>query len=155
ELWEPAMQEEHAVPITEHSWNPWRGCTKVSPGCAHCYMFPAQERYGLNPREVVRTTTWRDPLRWQKRAAAEGHTALVFTCSWSDWFHEGADAWRDEAWDVVRRCPDLTFQILTKRPELAPERLPADWGDGYPNVWLGVSVENNDYCWRADLLRSL
>ncbi len=149
------MSESLPVPVTEHTWNPWRGCTKVSPGCAHCYMFRDQRRYGRDPGRVVRTTTWREPLRWQKKAAAAGRTDLVFTCSWSDWFHADADAWRPEAWQLVRSCPNLTFQILTKRPERIKDHLPPDWGDGYANVWLGVSVEGNDYCWRADVLRGL
>jgi len=54
------------------------------------------------------------------------------------------------AWLIVRSCPDVTFQILTKRPELIAARLPADWGEGYPNVWLGVSVENPAFYWRLD-----
>lgn len=141
--------------ITQYTWNPWRGCTRISPGCKNCYMFRDQARYGRDPSEVVRTKTWRDPFRWQKKAAAAGRTDLVFTCSWSDWFHADADAWRPEAWQVVRQCPNLTFQILTKRPERVREHLPEDWGEGYPNVWLGVSVENNDYCWRADVLRGV
>jgi protein gp37 len=66
----------------------------------------------------------------------------VFTCSWSDWFIEEADMWRPDAWDIVRQRPDLTFQILTKRPERIRESLPRDWGAGWENVWLGVSVEN-------------
>ncbi len=147
------MSEPRAV--TEHTWNPWRGCTKISPGCTNCYMFRQQRQYGSDPAQVVRTKTWREPLRWQKKAAAAGRVELVFTCSWSDWFHEAADAWRDEAWAVVRRCPNLVFQILTKRPERIAERLPCDWREGYPNVWLGVSVERNDYVWRADVLRAV
>jgi protein gp37 len=68
---------------------------------------------------------------------------LVFTCSWSDFFIEEADDWRDEAWEIIRNTPHLTYQILTKRPERILECLPEDWGDGYDNVWLGVTVENN------------
>ena len=117
-------------------------------------MFRDQERYGRDPAEVVRTKTWRDPIRWQKKAEAAGRTDPVFTCSWSDCFHEAADGWRDEAWAVVRACPNLTFQVLTKRPERIAGHLPADWGEGYANVWLGVSIERNDYCWRADALRT-
>jgi protein gp37 len=147
--------EREEVEITHHTWNPWRGCTKISPGCKNCYMFRDQARYGRDPAEVVRTKTWGEPLRWQRKAEAAGRTELVFTCSWSDWFHEDADAWREEAWAVVRRCPNLVFQVLTKRPERITEHLPADWGDGYSNVWLGVSVERNDYCWRADVLRAV
>jgi protein gp37 len=76
------------------------------------------------------------------------------TCSWSDWFHP-ADGWRDEAWDVVRQTPHLTYQILTKRPELISDRLPDDWGHGWANVWFGVSIENSRFSWRADALRGV
>jgi protein gp37 len=150
-----AVAQHSDTPITHFTWNPWRGCAKISPGCANCYMFRDQRRYGRDPTQVVRTKTWGDPLRWQKKAQAAGLTNLVFTCSWSDWFHEDADAWRPEAWDVIRRCPNLVFQILTKRAERIRAHLPPEWGPGYPNVWLGVSVERNDYCWRADVLRGV
>ena len=132
---------------TEKTWNPWRGCTKVSPGCDLCYMFRDQRRFGNDPEVVVRTKTWNDPIKWQRQAEAAGKTFLVFTCSWSDWFHKDADTWRDEAWATIKRCPNLIFQILTKRPQLIAARLPADWGDGYSNVWLGVSVEEQRFLW--------
>jgi protein gp37 len=129
---------DDAEPVTDHTWNPWVGCTKVSPGCANCYMFRQQREYGHDPAVVRRTKT-----------------EFVFTCSLSDWFHEAADPWRDEAWAVVKGCPNLTFQVLTKRPERIEHHLPADWGDGYDNVWLGVSVERDDYAGRADPLRAV
>lgn len=129
------MSENSAIAWTDHTWNPWHGCRQVSPGCAHCYMFRDKQRFNQDPTVVVRSkSTFRAPLRWKG-------PAHVFTCSWSDWFHEDADAWRAEAWKIVRDCPHLTFQILTKRPERIAAHLPSDWGDGYPNVWLGVSVE--------------
>lgn len=149
------MADKSIIAWTEHTWNPWCGCTKISPGCKNCYMFAAQARYGRDPSEVVRTKTWADPLKWQREAAAENRTARVFTCSWSDWFHADADAWRAEAWALVKRCPNLQFQILTKRHERIRENLPADWGKGYQNVWLGVSIERDDYTHRADFLRTL
>lgn len=139
------MAEKTIIAWTGQTWNPWRGCTKISPGCVNCYMFTAQERYGRDPKEVVRTKTWGDPVKWQRAAAAAGKTELVFTCSWSDWFHTDADEWRPEAWSLVRRCPNLHFQILTKRADRIAANLPADWGSGYPNVWLGVSVENRKH----------
>lgn len=147
------MGQATIISWTHHTWNPWRGCTKISPGCKNCYMFTAQERYGNDPRIVLRTKTWKDPLRWQRLAATERIRELVFTCSWSDWFHEAADEWRDEAWTLIKNCPNLVFQILTKRPERIAEHLPADWGSGYENVWLGTSIETNDYVWRANVLR--
>jgi protein gp37 len=148
------MGSTTVVAWTERTFNSWRGCTKISPGCKHCYMFTAQERYGRDPSVVVRTKTWGDPVRWQKAAAAAGRTEMVFTCSWSDWFHEGADQWRDEAWALLKSTPNLQYQILTKRPERILDHLPADWGNGYSNVWLGVSVEDRRFGLpRIDVLR--
>lgn len=143
------MGETTGIDWTEATWNPWVGCSKVSPGCAHCYMFDGQRRYGRDPELVRRSkTTFSNPLRWRE-------PRLVFTCSWSDWFHPDADAWRHDAWNVVRCTPHLTYQILTKRPELIAERLPADWGEGWPNVWLGTSIENQRFVDRADILRTI
>jgi protein gp37 len=65
---------------------------------------------------------------------------MIFTCSWSDWFHPVADQWRPEAWEIVKRNPHIIFQILTKRPGRIAKNLPPDWGNGYENVWLGVSA---------------
>jgi protein gp37 len=134
------MGETTGIAWTKSTWNPWQGCLKISPGCKLCYMYRDKERYGQDPRTVVRSKppTFNKPLSWKE-------PGLVFTCSWSDWFIEQADAWRDEAWDIVRRTPHLTYQILTKRPENIAARLPKDWGRGYPNVWLGVSVEEQRY----------
>jgi protein gp37 len=149
------MSDKTIIAWTEKTWNPWRGCTKIDPGCKNCYMFAAQSRYGRDPSEVVRTKTWDDPRKWQSEAVRESKQTLVFTCSWSDWFHVAADPWRDDAWNVVRECPNLTFQILTKRAERISANLPADWGAGYPNVWLGVSISEKSGQWRADELRQI
>lgn len=149
------MGESTVIAWTQRTWNPWRGCEKVSPGCAHCYMFTMQERANLDPSVVTRTKTWGDPMKWQRAAAVGEKDVLVFTCSWSDFFHPDADRWRDEAWQVIKATPNLHYQILTKRPELVATRLPADWGAGYPNVWLGVSVENDRFVSRVDLLRTI
>ena len=147
------MGNETAISWTEHTWNPWKGCTHVSPGCDHCYADRQMTKLGLNFKVVTRTKTWGDPLRWQKAAEQAGCVETVFTCSWSDWFHHHADEWRPEAWQIIRRCPNLHFQILTKRAERMARHLPPDWGEGYPNVWLGVSVESQKYKWRLDYLR--
>lgn len=140
------MGERTGIAWTNATWNPWMGCTRLSPGCAHCYMFSEQRRYGHDPSVVRRSKTkFLEPLHWST-------PRLVFTCSWSDWFHPDADEWREEAWEVVRRTPHLTYQILTKRPERIQRRLPPDWGDGWPNVWLGTSVESQRFVWRAEVL---
>lgn len=131
----------------------------MSPGCRNCYMFADHFRFGLDPETVVRTKTLKAPLRWQNslkhQSVSEMVFEMVFTCSWSDWFHEAADDWRNEAWDVVRRCPNLIFQILTKRADMIADRLPADWGAGYPNVWLGVSIESDKFTERAERLKRI
>jgi protein gp37 len=70
---------------------------------------------------------------------------FIFTCSWSDFFITEADKWRAEAWEIIRRTPEFTYLILTKRPDRIGRCLPADWNGGYPNVWLGTSAENQKY----------
>lgn len=130
------MAIESKIQWTDATWNPWHGCKKVSPGCKFCYMYRDKDRYGLDPTVVARSKTkFREPLSWKE-------PRLVFTCSWSDFFIDEADAWRAEAWEVIRATPQHTYQILTKRPERILEHLPPDWGDGYNNVWIGVSIES-------------
>ena len=121
------------------TWNCWQGCTKVSAGCAHCYMYREKTQYGQDPSIVVRSkpATFNAPLKWDAGKR-------VFVCSWSDFFHEAADAWRADAWSIIRQRTDLTFLILTKRIERVSKLLP--WGPGVAkpprHVWLGVSVED-------------
>lgn len=142
------MGDKTAIHWTEKTWNPWQGCIKVSPGCKNCYMYRDMTRYGKNPMDVRRSSdaTFYAPLKWTD-------PALVFTCSWSDWFIDTADAWRNDAWDVVKQTSHLTYQILTKRPDRVGQCLPASdkWPNGAipDNVWLGTSIENNDYLHRA------
>jgi protein gp37 len=114
-------------------------------------------RYGQDPWKVVRSAprTFNSPLRWEKEAVAKGITIKVFVCSWSDFFHEDADAWRDEAWDIMRKCPHLIFQLCTKRPERIKDHLPFDWGTGWKNVWLGTTVEDAKAKPRIDVLRGI
>lgn len=130
------MGKDSHIEWTDHTWNPWYGCQKVSAGCKNCYMYRDLNRYGKDPHTVVRSkTTFYTPDAWQE-------SARVFTCSWSDFFIKDADDWRPDAWSVIRRNPHLTFQILTKRPERVKDHLPRDWGNGWDNVWLGTSVES-------------
>ncbi len=120
---------------TDWTWNPAVGCDKVDADCKYCYMYRESlkgTRY--NPKAVRKTkTVFNLPLKIQD-------PALVFTSSLTDFFHEGLDDFREECWDIMRRCPHLTFQVLTKRPENIAARLPHDWGQGWPNVWLGTSI---------------
>jgi protein gp37 len=107
-------------------------------------MFREQLRYGRDPAIVVRSkTTFSDPLKWKE-------PRLIFTCSWSDWFHVDADPWRDEAWEIIRQTPQHTYQILTKRPGRIDRHIPwGAFGDPWPNVWLGVSVEDQEAAFRV------
>jgi protein gp37 len=107
-------------------------------------MFREKRQYGQDPESVVRSkTTFFAPLKWKEPSE-------VFTCSWSDWLIEEADAWRDEAYGVIRATPH-SYQILTKRIERADGRVPSD----LPNVALGVSVENRRFTSRIAILRSV
>jgi len=140
-----------AIEWTNCTWNPWQGCTKVSPACDHCYMFRDMRIYGRDPTIVVRSKppTFNLPLRKHGKGPLAGEHKIrsgwrCFTCSWSDWFHQSADPWRAEAWAIVKARPDVTFQIVTKRTERIPECLPADWGQGYRNVWLIATAENQE-----------
>jgi protein gp37 len=130
---------------TNETWNPVTGCDKVSPGCKHCYMFPLAERlqrmghpkYKNGARLTLQPDYLDEPLRWKK-------PRKIFVNSMSDLFHEKIpEAFIRQVFDVMVRCPQHTFQILTKRAErlaeLAP-RLP--WP---ANVWQGVSVEDRKY----------
>lgn len=140
------MANTTKIQWTDATWNPWHGCKKVSPGCKYCYMYRDKERYGHDPTAVLRSKTkFNEPLKWKE-------PRLVFPCSWSDFFIENADAWRDEAWKIIKNTPHLTYQILTKRPERILECLPDDWGEGYPNVWLGTSIETQDQLHRMNTL---
>ena len=135
------MGANSKIQWTDATWNPWHGCTKVSPGCKYCYMFRDKERFKKDPTEVIRSAgKFNEPLNWGKHPVNNG--MRIFTCSWSDFFIEDADAWREEAWQIIKETPQFTYQILTKRPERIKDCLPADWGEGYPNVWLGVSIES-------------
>jgi protein gp37 len=98
------------------------------------------KRYGREPHVVTRTSkaTFYAPLRWKK-------PAFVFVNPWGDFFHPDADAWREDAWGVMRATPRLTYLVLTKRPENISLRLPEDWGRGWPNVWLGVTAETQHW----------
>lgn len=119
----------------DSSWNIARGCTKVDDDCRFCYMYrDSFNNTRYNPLNVVKTkTVFNLPLKLKE-------PSKIFTSSLTDFFHEEIDNYRDEAWDIIRQCPQHTFQILTKRPERVNDHLPKDWGCGWNNVWLGTSL---------------
>jgi len=145
---------------TDYTFNPWLGCTKVSEGCRHCYAETLSIRFGQNvwgtsgERRRTSEMYWKKPLSWNRQAAAGG-PSKVFCGSMCDWAEDRDElaAWRAELWQLIRQTPNLTWQLLTKRSHRIGQLLPTDWGDGWPNVWLGVSVESIGHGFRADELR--
>ncbi len=145
------MAENSGIEWTHHTFNPWIGCTKVSAACDHCYAEAWNKRYDgganwgpLAPRR--RTKTWGNPVKWNKAAAAKGIRYRVFCASLADVFDNHKSIrpeWRTELWALIKGTPHLDWQLLTKRPQNIKKMLPEDWGaGGYPNVWLGTTVEN-------------
>jgi len=112
-------------------------------------MHRGQTYHKKNPNLVQRSkTTFSDPIKWK-----DGR--MIFTCSYSDWFIQQADAYRPDSWDVIRKTPQHTFQILTKRPERIMDNLPSYFSEIADRVWIGVSVESQDVVGRLDYLRHL
>lgn len=130
------MSDKTKIQWTDATWNIARGCTKVDEDCKFCYMY----RDSLNgtryePKQVIRTkTVFNLPEKLKE-------PSKIFTSSLTDFFHPDIDSYRHEAWDIIRRCPQHTFQILTKRPERLDHSaglFPAD--HYFKNVWLGTSI---------------
>jgi protein gp37 len=141
-----------------HTINFWMGCEPVSAECKGCYARALMRRQGED-FGVLRLTQgpWLQAEVLNASAKARNVHELVFTCSMSDFFHEQADPWREEAWDVIRRSQNLIWLVLTKRPERIPDCLPKDWdeGRGFPNVWLGTICGTPETFDRVDLLRKV
>lgn len=132
------------------------GCDKVAPGCAHCYIHRMMTKQGREPwGAIYRTNTLTDPIKWQKKAEEARQVERVFSCSMSDFFHAKADDWRNEAWEIIKRTPNLVYFLLTKRPTRIVQHLPEDWAEGYPNVWLGVTVACKRDLPNMDVLRKV
>lgn len=130
-------------------WNPWHGCHKISAGCANCYVYRGDERYGRDPTVVQKTSSFDLPVRRKRdgRYLFQPADGIAYTCFSSDFFVDDADEWRREAWQMIRARWDLQFFFITKRIHRFPDVIPDDWDDGYPNVQMGCTTENQD---RAD-----
>ncbi len=150
------MAENSKIEWTHHTFNPWIGCQKVGPGCDHCYA-EAWDARGLQQREsrwgphADRTRTsagnWSKPRAWNKAAAGLAERPRVFCASLADVFDNHGSIlpeWRADLWALIRATPNLDWLLLTKRPGNIAKMLPPDWGAGYPNVWLGCTVVNQD-----------
>ncbi len=164
------MGADSKIEWTDHTFNPWRGCTKVSAGCANCY---AEAQAKRNPgvlgiwgdsgtRVVAGESMWREPLKWDRAAKAAGRPARVFCASMADVFEDRPELEEPRArlWRLMEMTPNLVWLLLTKRPEnvgklvggamsraLSAGTYDVAWGgsSGWPkNAWLGVSVENQE-----------
>ena len=127
------------------SWNPWHGCTKYSEGCAHCYMYFLDEIHHVPERasEITRTGDFDKPLKKDRQGRYKIPAGYCLRVNMtSDTFLEEADEWREAMWDIIRQRPDLRFYLLTKRAPRIEACLPHDWGDGWENVSLNITCEN-------------
>ena len=124
-------------------WNLWHGCHKYSEGCAHCYVYRSDSRYDRDSTDVHQNSCFGLPVKRLRDGAYKlppGET--VYTCFTSDFFLAEADAWRPQAWAMMRTRPDLHFLFITKRIARFYDCIPPDWGGGYENVTIGVTMEN-------------
>ncbi len=130
--------------LNDKIWNPWHGCHKCSEGCQNCYAYFLDKRYGRDTNEVVKNKSdFNLPVKKTRNGEYKLPSGcFVRVCMASDFFVEEADEWRDEAWNFIRRRPDVTFSLLTKRAERIKDCLPPDWGEGWDNVSFSVSCEN-------------
>lgn len=130
-------------------WNPWHGCMKISPGCNHCYVYQRDAEFGKDTSKVYQTSKFHLPLQKNRKKEYRllPQAGPVYTCMTSDFFIKDADAWRKDAWAIIRERRDLHFIIITKRIHRFQVSLPEDWGDGYENVTIACTAENQS---RAD-----
>lgn len=127
----------------ETSWNPWHGCFRVSEGCKNCFIYSMDSIHKRDTKHICLNKNFEYPLK--KRRNGEYHildNTLVYTCFSSDFLLPQADEWRKRAWEIMRIRKNVHFVFFTKRIERLYENLPKDWGEGYENVIIGVSVEN-------------
>lgn len=158
------MAEQSGIEWTDATFNPWWGCVRVSPACARCYADALAKRYGHKGlwdqedgrRRFFTDDHWRKPRLWDRRAARDGARLRVFCASMADVFEDARilDEHRRRLWSLIDETPWLHWQLLTKRPENVMGLAP--WGDDWPdNVWIGTSIENSRFTFRADLLREI
>ncbi|CAN5649014.1 phage Gp37/Gp68 family protein [soil metagenome] len=150
------MSANSKIEWTDHTFNPWTGCTKVSPGCDHCYAEGWSQRAGAKvgkwglgaPRVRTTATNWRQPLKWNAQAgefmAQHGRRQRVFCASLADVFDNAVDpAWRVDLWQLIQDTPNLDWLLLTKRVGNVFGMLPDGWAfqsAPWPNVWIGATV---------------
>jgi len=125
-------------------WNPWRGCIKCSAGCLHCYIHKGDAKRGVDTSKIVLTDDYEKPIQRLKNGAYKMKPGMVYLCFSTDFLIEEADTWREKCWQMMRERQDCTFLFLTKRIERFVDCIPDDWGDGYENVVVCCTVEDQE-----------
>lgn len=138
-------------------WNPWRGCHKYSEGCRCCYIHKGDSRRGVDTSRIIKTDKFYAPVAKNKSGTYKMKSGqVVYLCFSADFLIEEADAWRGECWQMIRERSDLHFIFLTKRIERFMDCVPDDWNEGYENVTVGCTVENQDRVdYRLSIFREL
>lgn len=129
-----------------YRWDPWRGCHRFSEGCMHCYIHKGDERRRVDTSQIVKTDKFFAPVAVDRKGEYKWKEGLVYVCFSSDFLIEEADPWRRQCFSMIQSRPDLTFLFLTKRIQRLAQCLPEDWGDGYENVIIGCTAENQANC---------
>jgi protein gp37 len=144
------MGRDSNIEWTHHTFNPWWGCVNVSPACDNCYAEQMGNRFGAKwgkdtARRFFGDKHWREPVLWDKRAAANGERQRVFCASMADVFEDrrDLDPHRERLWDMIEATPNLDWLLLTKRPTKIRSLLRSEWlRHARPNVWLGTTAED-------------
>jgi protein gp37 len=146
------MAKDSEIEWTHHTFNPWWGCVKVSPACAHCYAESWAKRVGMDlwggkaQRRFFSAKHWQEPVRWNEAARTRGVRARVFCASMADVFEprKELDPWREQLWALIEQTPWLDWLLLTKRPGNIKHVYP--WAsDSRENVWLGTTAETQKW----------
>ena len=145
------MGEGSKIGWTDHTFNPWWGCARVSKGCEHCYAETFAKRTGHDvwgkggERRFFGDAHWAEPLKWDRKAAEAGVRARVFCASMADVFedHPALPPHRDRLWELIDTTPNLDWLLLTKRPENMAGMSPCA-GEWPRNIWAGTTVEEQD-----------
>ena len=152
------MGENSKIQWTDHTFNPWWGCTKVSPGCTHCYAETFSKRtghsvWGVNAeRRTFGDKHWNEPRKWNDAEMRDGVRRRVFCASMADVFEdrEDLDGERERLFALIEQTPNLNWLLLTKRPDrigaiMARAGRGCNFADTMPNVWLGTTTETQGY----------
>jgi len=145
---------------THHTFNPWWGCTRVSPACDHCYAETWAKRCGLNiwgkdaERRFFGDKHWNEPLKWDRAATLAGERHRVFCSSMADVMEAGSfDEPRRMLYNLIEKTPHLDWLLLTKRPQNFQRFLRPLWFTcPPPNVWILTTVESQEFMWRVEAL---